>query len=293
MSSEKIIKDFEIFAENVFTQFGCISKTLLSAMYYSFFSGGKRIRAQFVYVIGEALAIDKANCDKIALSIESIHTYSLIHDDLPAMDNDRLRRGKPTCHIKFNEATAILAGDALQSLAFEILQDINCPDIDKLRKINKFFAQCCGASGMVGGQQLDIEGENKKLMLNELEILHTNKTAKMFRACIVLPYILSQNQNNKKEDLLIRLSDLIGLCFQIKDDILDVTKTTTELGKTSAKDIDANKSTYVSLMGLEGANKYLLDKKNEINQIINKLKNNNISSIKLEKLINLVINRNY
>lgn len=115
----------------------------------------------------------------------------------------------------------------------------------------------------------------------------------MFRACIVLPYILSQNQNNKKEDLLIRLSDLIGLCFQIKDDILDVTKTTTELGKTSAKDIDANKSTYVSLLGLEGANKYLLDKKNEINQIINKLKNNNISSIKLEKLINLVINRNY
>ena len=94
-----------------------------------FFSGGKRIRAQFVYVIGKALAIDKANCDKIASAIESIHTYSLIHNDLPTIDNDRLRRGKPTCHIKFNEATAILAGDALQSLAFEILQDINCPDM--------------------------------------------------------------------------------------------------------------------------------------------------------------------
>lgn len=292
MSSENIIKDFEIFAEKVFDQLKCVSKTLLSAMHYSFFSGGKRIRAQFVYAIGEALAIDKSNCDKIAFAVESIHTYSLIHDDLPAMDNDTLRRGKPTCHIKFNEATAILAGDALQALAFEILQDINYSDIDKLKKINKLFAQYCGASGMVGGQQLDIEGENKKLKIEELQILHTNKTAKMFRACIVLPYILSQNQNSQIEDLLVRLSDLIGLCFQIKDDILDVTKTTNELGKTSAKDIDANKSTYVSLMGLKDANKYLLDKKNEITQIITKLKNNNFSSTSLENLIDLVINRN-
>ncbi|APA83647.1 polyprenyl synthetase family protein [Francisella tularensis] len=292
MSSENIIKDFEIFAEKVFDQLNCVSKTLLSAMHYSFFSGGKRIRAQFVYAIGEALAIDKSNCDKIAFAVESIHTYSLIHDDLPAMDNDTLRRGKPTCHIKFNEATAILAGDALQALAFEILQDINYSDIDKLKKINKLFAQYCGASGMVGGQQLDIEGENKKLKLEELQILHTNKTAKMFRACIVLPYILSQNQNSQIEDLLVRLSDLIGLCFQIKDDILDVTKTTNELGKTSAKDIDANKSTHVSLMGLKDANKYLLDKKNEITQIITKLKNNNFSSTSLENLIDLVINRN-
>lgn len=292
MSSENIIKDFEIFAEKVFDQLNCVSKTLLSATHYSFFSGGKRIRAQFVYAIGEALAIDKSNCDKIAFAVESIHTYSLIHDDLPAMDNDTLRRGKPTCHIKFNEATAILAGDALQALAFEILQDINYSDIDKLKKINKLFAQYCGASGMVGGQQLDIEGENKKLKIEELQILHTNKTAKMFRACIVLPYILSQNQNSQIEDLLVRLSDLIGLCFQIKDDILDVTKTTNELGKTSAKDIDANKSTYVSLMGLKDANKYLLDKKNEITQIITKLKNNNFSSTSLENLIDLVINRN-
>ncbi|ABI82521.1 octaprenyl-diphosphate synthase [Francisella tularensis] len=292
MSSENIIKDFEIFAEKVFDQLNCVSKTLLSAMHYSFFSGGKRIRAQFVYAIGEALAIDKSNCDKIAFAVESIHTYSLIHDDLPAMDNDTLRRGKPTCHIKFNEATAILAGDALQALAFEILQDINYSDIDKLKKINKLFAQYCGASGMVGGQQLDIEGENKKLKIEELQILHINKTAKMFRACIVLPYILSQNQNSQIEDLLVRLSDLIGLCFQIKDDILDVTKTTNELGKTSAKDIDANKSTYVSLMGLKDANKYLLDKKNEITQIITKLKNNNFSSTSLENLIDLVINRN-
>ncbi|APC91053.1 MULTISPECIES: polyprenyl synthetase family protein [Francisella] len=292
MSSEKIIKDFEVFAENIFAQIDSVSETLLSAMHYSFFSGGKRIRAQFVYAIGEALAVDKLNSDKIAFAIECIHTYSLIHDDLPAMDNDTLRRGKPTCHIRFNEATAILAGDALQSLAFEILQDIDCSDISKLRKINKFFSQCCGANGMVGGQQLDIEGENKKLKLEELEISHINKTAKMFRACIVLPYIFSQSQNNKIEALLVKLSDLIGLCFQIKDDILDVTKTTTELGKTSAKDIEANKSTYVSLMGLEGASKYLLDKKNQINEIITKLKNNKISSTSLERLIDLVINRN-
>ncbi|GAB4222270.1 MAG: polyprenyl synthetase family protein [Francisella sp.] len=292
MNSE-IIKNFEFFAQKVFEEYTFVSETLKKAMYYSFFSGGKRIRAQFVYAVGDALNINISDCNTIAFAIESIHTYSLIHDDLPAMDDDVLRRGKPTCHIKFNEATAILAGDALQSLAFEMLQNISCSDVSTLRKINKFFAQCCGAGGMVGGQQLDIDATNKNISIVELQTLHINKTAKMFRACIVLPYFLASNQSFEIESLLVQLADLIGLCFQIKDDILDVTKTTIELGKTCSKDISANKSTYISLMGIEGANKYLQCKKNEISQIINKLKENNISSDRLENLIELVVNRNY
>ncbi|AJI55629.1 polyprenyl synthetase family protein [Francisella philomiragia] len=293
MSTNTSLESFNIFSEKAFSEIQSPSKKLKEAMKYSFFSGGKRIRAQFVYALGEAFNIDLQNCHKIAFAIECIHTYSLIHDDLPAMDNDVLRRGKPTCHIKFNEATAILAGDALQSLGFEIINTLDINDIYKLKKVNIVFAKCCGLEGMVGGQQLDIDGENQNLKLQDLEILHINKTAKMFRASIVLPYIVSKYNNDEFEAILTKVSDLIGLCFQIKDDILDVTRSTQELGKTSGKDINANKSTYVSLMGLDGANKYLFDKKNEIRKLLSELNKKNLSTQNLEKLIDLVINRNY
>ncbi len=293
MSINTTLENFNLFAENLFCNIKSPSEKLKEAMKYSFFSGGKRIRAQFVYALGETLNIDIQDCHKIAFAIECIHTYSLIHDDLPAMDNDVLRRGKPTCHIRFSEATAILAGDALQSLGFEIINTLDIEDLHKLRKVNIIFAKCCGLEGMVGGQQLDIDGENQNLKLEELEILHINKTAKMFRASIILPYIISKYNDIKTETLLTKLSDLIGLCFQIKDDILDVTKSTEELGKTSAKDIDANKSTYVSLMGLNEANKYLHHKKDEIKKLLSELYNRNIPTQNLEKLIELVIDRNY
>ncbi|MED7819426.1 MULTISPECIES: polyprenyl synthetase family protein [unclassified Francisella] len=293
MKTEDILIDFNSFAENIFNNTSCPSDTLLEAMKYSFFSGGKRIRAQFVYSIGKIFNLNIKNCHIIAFAVEAIHTYSLIHDDLPAMDNDNLRRGKPTCHIKFNEATAILAGDALQALAFEVMQDIQIPNIEQLKKINTVFCQCCGLAGMVAGQQLDIEGENKKLELNKLETIHINKTAKMFIASILLPYLTSDDYCTSIENSLIKLSTLIGLCFQIKDDILDVTKTSTELGKTSAKDIAANKSTYVSLMGLDKANRYLNEKKNQIDSILLEFKGEKESLVNFEKLINLVINRNY
>ena len=193
--NEQNIMDFNEFAKEIFATIDSPSKTLLDAMKYSFFSGGKRIRAQFVYILGDILNIAKTDCHRIAFAIEAIHTYSLIHDDLPAMDNDYLRRGKPTCHIKFSEATAILAGDALQALAFETLQNINVSDTDQLRILNKLLADCSGISGMVGGQQLDIEGERKKLSLDELKIIHLNKTAKMFKASILNAiYIISKSK---------------------------------------------------------------------------------------------------
>lgn len=292
MTQKNILVEFDKFAKEVFAQLDALSETLLEAIQYSFFGGGKRIRAQFVYAMGEALEIKKQNCNKIAFAIEAIHTYSLIHDDLPAMDNDVLRRGQPTCHIKFDESTAILAGDALQALAFEVIQDIEIENTHQLKKIIKILAQCCGAEGMVGGQQLDIEGENKKLGLEALEVVHINKTAKMFTASILIPYFTIKDDFDGVEELLIELSELIGLCFQIKDDILDVTKTTEELGKTSAKDIDSNKSTYVSLMGLEDANKYLINKKNQITTILEEL-NKYYDLTTLTRLINLVIDRNY
>ncbi|ASG68571.1 geranyltranstransferase [Francisella halioticida] len=293
MKTENILIDFNNFAENIFNNINCCSDTLLEAMKYSFFGGGKRVRAQFVYSIGEIFNLDINNCHKVAFAIEAIHTYSLIHDDLPAMDNDDLRRGKATCHIKFDEATAILAGDALQALAFEVMQDIKINNISQLRSINKLFCQCSGSAGMVAGQQLDIEGENKKLKLDTLEIVHINKTARMFTASILLPYLTLDNHCSNTKTSLIKLSELIGLCFQIKDDILDVTKTSEELGKTSAKDIAANKSTYVSLMGLDKANKYLNSKKKQIDTILYEFEERKLNLAKLEKLINLVINRNY
>ncbi|MED7787469.1 farnesyl diphosphate synthase [Francisella sp. 19X1-34] len=293
MKTKNILMDLNNFAEKIFRNISCPSNTLLEAMKYSFFSGGKRIRAQFVYAIGNIFNLDINNCHKIAFAIEAIHTYSLIHDDLPAMDNDDIRRGKPTCHIKFNEATAILAGDALQALAFEVIQDIEVNNVAQLKNINKIFCRCSGSAGMVSGQQLDIEGENKKLKLDALETVHINKTARMFTASILLPYLTLDNHCSSTKASLIKLSELIGLCFQIKDDILDVTKTSEELGKTSAKDLAANKSTYVSLMGLNKANEYLKNKKEQINTLIEEFKEKNLNLTELEELINLVTNRNY
>ena len=287
------LDNFQIFAESFFNKLQCPSNTLLEAMKYSFFSGGKRIRAQLVYIVGEMFGIETTECHKIAMAIELIHTYSLVHDDLPAMDNDILRRGKPTCHIRFNEATAILAGDSLQALAFQVIQEINLDSIETLKKLTTLLAQCSGANGMVAGQQLDLEGENQSLNITKLETVHINKTARIFSASMLMPYFLS---NNTDKDIVATLEDislLLGLSFQIKDDILDVTKTTDELGKTSAKDVSSNKSTYVSLLGLEKAI-VLLDKNNlKIYKLIVKLERHDTNCNELKNIINLVIDRNY
>ena len=287
------LDNFHIFAENFFEKLECPSNTLLEAMKYSFFSSGKRIRAQLVYIIGDMFNIRFSECHKIAMAIELIHTYSLVHDDLPAMDNDTLRRGKPTCHVKFNEATAILAGDSLQTLAFQVIQNIDTNSINVLKKITILLAQCSGTNGMVAGQQLDLEGENKLLDITELKTVHINKTAKMFSASMLIPYFLSKNIDSNTARTLEDISLLLGLSFQIKDDILDVTKSTDELGKTSAKDISSNKSTYVSLLGLEKAIKLLDKKKIEIFNLITKLENHVTNCGELTNIIDLVIDRNY
>jgi farnesyl diphosphate synthase len=288
-----VLDDFHHFAQSFFKKLECPSTTLLKAMKYSFFAGGKRIRARLVYTVGNMFNIKILECHKIALAIELIHTYSLVHDDLPAMDDDILRRGKPTCHVKFSEATAILTGDSLQTLAFQAVQEINTTNTDVLKKLIMLLAQSSGANGMVAGQQLDLEGENKFLGITELETIHINKTAKMFCASMLMPYLLSENINNDIIRILEDISLLLGLSFQIKDDILDVTKSTDKLGKTSAKDTSSNKSTYVSLLGLEKATNLLSNKKTEVYSLIAKLEGKNIDCNELKNIVNLVIDRNY
>ncbi|NOR51090.1 MAG: geranyl transferase [Gammaproteobacteria bacterium] len=228
-------------------------RRLFKAMRYSTLNGGKRVRAVLLYLTGSLLDVPKSSLDAPAAAIEMIHAYSLIHDDLPAMDNDALRRGKPTCHIQFDEATAILAGDALQSQAFEILatnQQLGCSArLDQIREL----AQTSGARGMVGGQMIDIEATNSTQSIEQLQQMHAMKTGALICSAVRLGYLSSSNVTNEQKSALDLYAKAIGLAFQIRDDILDIESDTTILGKPQGSDIAANKSTYPALLGLAGA----------------------------------------
>ena len=214
--------------------------------------GGKRLRALLVYSAGEALGLAPARLDSAALALELIHAFSLVHDDLPAMDDDDLRRGRPTVHKAYDEGTAILVGDGLQTLAFELLAaDAGLPAearTDMLRRL----ARASGSRGMTGGQQADLEAEGADLTLAEMERLHAHKTGALILACLELPLAAAQAGAEARE-ALGRFGRALGLAYQIQDDVLDVTASTGALGKTAGKDADANKSTYVRLLGLEAA----------------------------------------
>lgn len=228
-----------------------IPATLLKAMRYAALNGGKRIRAALVYAAGEYCHADLALLDDAAIALETMHAFSLIHDDLPAMDNDTLRRGKPTCHIAFDEATAILAGDALQTFAFETLSQ---PDghTEKRLKMLRCLAQASGAAGMAGGQWLDIDATDKTLTLAQLQQMHQLKTGKLISAAIMLG-VLAGETDPSSIQALQRYAEVIGLGFQIRDDILDATAPTQQLGKTANKDQQQHKSTFVTLLGLANA----------------------------------------
>ncbi|NYF24625.1 polyprenyl synthetase family protein [Sporosarcina sp. JAI121] len=229
-----------------------VSESLKSSMTYSINAGGKRIRPLLVLATLEDLGALTEDALTVACAVELVHTYSLIHDDLPCMDDDDFRRGKPTNHIVYGEAVAVLAGDALQALAFGSLTHLQeTSALDALRII-RLLADASGATGMVGGQVLDIEGETKKLSLSELETVHINKTGALLSFCIEAGAILAGLDEEKSAELK-RFAYNIGLAFQIQDDILDITSTTEELGKTVGSDATSDKSTYPSLLGLEGA----------------------------------------
>ena len=232
---------------------------LKAAMSYALLNGGKRTRPLLAYTVGQMLDVKSSDLDSIAMAIEAIHCYSLIHDDLPAMDDDELRRGQPTCHIKFDEATAILAGDALQSLAFEILADYPLSDDANGKRVEliKYLSQAAGYRGMCGGQALDIAATGQSISQALLEDLHNRKTGALLAASIIMPSLIATDITTETMAQLTIFADNIGLAFQVQDDILDVTSDSLTLGKPQGSDIDLDKSTYPALLGLEGARNYL------------------------------------
>lgn len=226
-------------------------KRLQQAMAYSLLNGGKRVRPILVYASAQASGDINPCTDCAAVALEAIHAYSLIHDDLPAMDDDDLRRGKATCHIAFDEATAILAGDALQTFAFEVLFSAEVPD-ELLRTMLLTLLQASGAQGMVAGQSIDLEAVDSDLNLSELETMHQLKTGALINASVRLG-ALSAQASTSQLSALQTYSSAIGLAFQVQDDILDVISDTQTLGKQQGADAAMSKPTYVSLLGLEAA----------------------------------------
>ena len=219
------------------------------AMRYSALSGGKRIRPILVYATGRTLGLLDEQLDPIAAAVEFIHAYSLIHDDLPAMDNDDLRRGRPTCHRAFDEATAILAGDALQALAFEILAN-GLPASSNGLGVIKEIARACGSTGMAGGQALDLNAVGRQLDETGLKQMHRLKTGALIRASVTAPCLLAGTDQHSLPHLA-RFGDCIGLAFQIHDDILDVAGNSELTGKNTLADAALDKPTFVSVLGLE------------------------------------------
>jgi geranylgeranyl pyrophosphate synthase len=226
---------------------------LHDAMRYAVFNGGKRVRPLLVYAAGECLQISEQVLDAPAAAIELIHAFSLVHDDLPAMDNDDLRRGKPTVHRKYDEATAILAADALQPLAFSVLADIpDAPRQARLRLV-KMVADACGSLGMTGGQSLDLSAEGRELNVDEIEHMYAMKTGALIHASVVAPTLLSDAVSDEHSAAIDAFGRTIGIAFQIKDDILDVEGETEVIGKQSGADQRLNKATYPGLVGIEKA----------------------------------------
>ena len=223
---------------------------LLDAMRYAALNGGKRVRACLVYASGEALGASLEPLDAPACAVELVHTYSLIHDDLPCMDDDDLRRGKPTCHKAFDEATAVLAGDALQALAFEILA--NTRDLRRLDMMH-LLTRAIGAHGMAGGQAIDLAAVGRSLASAELEDMHRRKTGALIHAAVQLGRLAAPPCAPAIADALDRYGRAIGLAFQIVDDLLDVEGETAAIGKTSGADAARGKPTYPLVMGVDAA----------------------------------------
>lgn len=234
---------------------------LHQAMRYSVMAPGKRVRPILVYATASALGLDLNLVDGAAAAVEIIHAYSLIHDDLPAMDDDDLRRGRPTCHRKFNEATAILAGDALQALAFYILShdtDMTSNSDSRLQMIEK-LSLFSGSRGMAGGQAIDLASVGKTLNIAELETMHIHKTGALIRTSIRLSALSSQQLDADQFKALDSYAKYVGLSFQVQDDILDVIGDTNTLGKPQGSDIERNKPTYPSVIGLKASREKALE----------------------------------
>lgn len=241
------------------------STQLEAAMHYATLNGGKRVRPMLVYATGKALHADDATLDVPACAIELMHAYSLVHDDLPAMDDDDLRRGKPTCHIQFNEAMAILAGDALQALAFTTLAVTLRGRLpaEKIIDMVDELGTASGVEGMAAGQAIDLQSVGQTLDLESLEAMHRRKTGALIAASVTLGAMCAEHADASLLDRLRTFGNAVGLSFQIVDDILDVVGDTAVIGKTSGADIALNKPTFPSILGLEGARSHARDQRDK------------------------------
>jgi farnesyl diphosphate synthase len=268
------------------------SEKLKQAMEYALLIGGKRMRPFLVYATGKMLSVQEKDLDGPAAAIEAIHAYSLIHDDLPAMDNDDLRRGHPTCHIQFDEATAILAGDALQSLAFEILCDfpLSSELTNKRIELVKIVSQAAGYNGMCGGQAMDLAATDQHITQQRLEALHSKKTGALLSACVEMAIALAVDITPQNRQYLLNFAQVIGLAFQVQDDILDVVSDSKVLGKPQGSDQAQNKSTYPAMLGLEQAQAYLDDLHQQALQALHALPYN---TKMLVSFTDFVIHRTY
>ena len=263
---------------------------LINPMKYGVISGGKKIRSTIIIDTGKIFDISQKKLINICASVECIHSYSLIHDDLPCMDDDKFRRGKPSTHMKFGEASAVLAGNSLLTLAFEIISNKNYKISSKIKnEIIRSLAFCSGHTGIAGGQELDLKFEGKKKNLNNILIMQKKKTGKLFGFCLYAVGAIAGKNDREKKDLVI-LGEQIGLLFQIADDFLDLKGSTKQLGKLTRKDSKKGKSTLINLLGYKKAYNYanILKKK-----ILLKLKKHGKKAKDLSETIEFILERNF
>lgn len=286
---------FSIFAEKKLPSVGEVPQRLHEAMRYAVLDGGKRVRPLLVYAASELTGAKETDADLAALAVECVHSYSLIHDDMPCMDNDLLRHGKPSVHAKYGEAWAMLAGDALQPEAFLFLTELSIPNDQKI-KIMYQLAYASSTRGMCGGQAIDLGAVGKKLSYEELREMHARKTGALLEASVLMGAYLGQN-SILTDSLLSAVSaygKAIGLAFQVVDDILDATADSTVLGKTAGKDLKDDKPTYVTSLGLDEARRMAKELHNQAVQAIQGLSEiENNKSYRLIEIADYIIRRSY
>ncbi|KAF0206176.1 MAG: farnesyl diphosphate [Gallionellaceae bacterium] len=264
---------------------------LHAAMRYSVLDGGKRVRPLLAFAAGELAGADITRVNYAAAAVELIHAYSLVHDDMPCMDDDVLRRGKPTCHVEYDEATALLVGDALQSLAFQMLSDTTLTaDPARQLKMVKLLAVASGSRGMAGGQAFDLASVGKQLDVSELEFMHIHKTGALIRAAILLGAYCGDTLSDAHFDKLDHYGKCVGLAFQVVDDVLDAEADTATLGKTAGKDADNDKPTYVTLLGAVDAKKMAAELHQEALQSLSEFGD---KAQRLRELADFIVMRKY
>ncbi|MAD47620.1 MAG: (2E,6E)-farnesyl diphosphate synthase [Oceanospirillaceae bacterium] len=264
---------------------------LAQAMTYGVLNGGKRLRPFLLYATCAALGGTQEQADSAAVALEMVHSYSLVHDDLPAMDDDDLRRGKPTCHIAFDEATAILAGDGLLTGAFEVLATAPCQNDAQRLTLIRLLAGSAGGSGMVAGQSIDLSHVGQRMTLDELETMHRHKTGALIRAAVLMGAACAADGADEQTlSALTRYAEALGLAFQVWDDILDIEGDTSVLGKHQGADLALNKPTYPALLGMEGARRKAHDLVSDAVQALSEV--NGDTGI-LQQLAHYVVTRDH